>query len=237
MKTIINKIIAIEGLDKTGKSTFVNTFESIFYNMYGSEYNTLKKFSFPNSKTPIGKVIRDEFNSSDPNLEIVSSPYFLAEMTHYWMVELYEQHCKNLSDTNTNSITNINSAAGTVNYIFDRYFISTLAYQAFFYDSKADLEFIKTSLRVNKFLKLPTDIIMLDLPNSKIIERTLADQELGLSDTNDTTNEEILNKRRSAYTSAINFLKTVGINIHWFEDISLFETEDLVKVLMGKIFR
>ena len=26
------------------------------------------------------------------------------------------------------------------------------------------------------------------------------------------------------------------INIHWFEDVSMYSTDDLVKVMMGKIF-
>jgi len=236
LKNLINKIIAVEGLDKTGKTTFVNAFEAAFYGMFGNVGNELIKFSFPNPTTPIGKKIRDELEVSEPNLEIVSSPYFLGEMNHYWMIELYNQHCNNINEETTNNISN-QTLINTRNYIFDRYFISTLAYQAFYNNSRADLEFIKTALKVNKFLKLPTDIIMLDLPNSIIIERTLEDQEEGLVDSNDTTNEEILNKRRSAYASAINFLKGMGINIHWFEDISKFEKEDLVRVLLGKIFR
>lgn len=236
MKTIINKVIAVEGLDKTGKSTFVNTFEAAFFGMYGTDGNTLKKFSFPNANLPIGKAIRDELESSVPNLDVVSSPFFLSDMSHYWMIELYNQHFKNITEQPTNNLVS-NETIVTTNYIFDRYFISTLAYQAFYNNSKADLDFIKTVLKTNKFLKLPTDIIMLDLPNEIIIERTLADQDDDLVDSNDTTDEAILNKRREAYKSAISFLKHMGINIHWFEDISLFDTNDLARVLLGKIFR
>jgi len=237
MKSIINKIIVVEGLDKTGKTTFVSLFDTIYHGLNCNSNNILKKFSFPNEKTPIGKSIRDELSSSTPNLNIVNSPNFLSEMSHYWMQELFNLHFKNTVEQSTNNINNnISDSVGHINYIFDRYFISTLTYQAFYNNSKADLEFIKTALNTNKFIKMPTDIIMLDLPNSVIIERTLLDQAAELVDSNDTIDETILNKRRDAYKSAIKFLKGMGINIHWFEDVSLMDTEDLVKVLMGKIF-
>lgn len=237
MSTLIHKIIAVEGLDKTGKSTFVTAFDTIYHGMYGTSNTTLKKFSFPNITTPIGKSIRDELASSNPNPNIVNSPNFLSEMSHYWMQELFDLYLQNRAET-TSSTNNINLVKNdhNVNYIFDRYFISTLAYQAFYNNSKADLDFIKTTLKENKFIKLPTDIIMLDLPNSIIIERTLADQETGDVDVNDTVDEDILNKRRDAYISAIKFLSNIGVRIHWFEDVSEFETDDLVKVLLGKIF-
>ena len=90
--------------------------------------------------------------------------------------------------------------------------------------------------RINNFIKMPTDLIILDIPNEKIIERTLLDEQNGLNDTNDTTNVDILNARREAFKKSVNFLKGMGINIHWFEDVSMYSTDDLVKVMMGKIF-
>jgi thymidylate kinase len=237
MTTQINKIIAVEGLDKTGKTTFVEEFDATYHSLFGSTINELKKFSFPNALTPIGKSIRDELNSVIPNKSIVNTPNFLAEMSHYWLVELFEQHYENSIEKPSNNINKEVVQVKSRNYIFDRYFISTLAYQAFYNNSKADLDFIKTSLNNNKFIKFPTDIILLDLPNSIIIERTLADKESGIIDANDTTDELILNKRREAYISAIKFLKGAGINIHWFEDVSKIDTGDLVRVLMGKIFQ
>ena len=233
---IINKIIAVAGLDKTGKSTFVNTFEEVYESFNGDNGNILKKFSFPNATTPIGKTIRDELNSTSPNTtDIVNSPNFLAEMSHFWMNEIYNIHYVNNTSPTNNDLTKVPTTTNT-NYIFDRYFISTLAYQAFYNNSKTDLEFIKAVLNTNNFVKLPTDIIMLDLPNEIIIERTLADSDQGLVDVNDTTDVAIINQRREAYKSAVNFLKGMGIKIHWFEDVSNIDSYDLVKVLMGKIF-
>ena len=233
---IIDKIIAVEGLDKTGKSTFCNSFESIFTQMRGINDNKIKKFSFPNISTPIGKSIRAELASSNPDKNIVNTPSFLAEMSHFWMNELYNIHYTNVTTNNQNNLNNTNVVPQQINYIFDRYFISTLAYQAFFNNSKADLEFIKTALKINNFIKMPTDLIILDIPNEKIIERTLLDEQNGLNDTNDTTNVDILNARREAFKKSVNFLKGMGINIHWFDDVSMYSTDDLVKVMMGKIF-
>ena len=233
---LINKIIVVEGLDKTGKSTFCDAFESIYNNMsVGINKNQLKRFSFPNNSTPIGKKIRDELSSLNPDKNIINTPNFLADMAHYWMQELFNIHYINNTQTQNNNINAVSQETG-INYIFDRYFISTLAYQAFYNNSKADLEFIKASLINNKFIKIPTDLIVFDLPNEKIIERTLIDQNNNLVDNNDTLDITILDARRKAYKDAINFLKGMGINIHWFEDVSIFETDDLVKVLMGKIF-
>ena len=70
---IIDKIIAVEGLDKTGKSTFCNSFETIFTQMVGINNNKIKKFSFPNISTPIGKSIRAELASSNPDKNIVNT--------------------------------------------------------------------------------------------------------------------------------------------------------------------
>ena len=53
---IIGKIIAVEGLDKTGKSTFCNSFETVFTQMLGINDNKIKKFSFP--KTSFIKTLR-----------------------------------------------------------------------------------------------------------------------------------------------------------------------------------
>ena len=47
---IIDKIIAVEGLDKTGKSTFCNSFETIFTQMVGINNNKIKKFKKKYSK-------------------------------------------------------------------------------------------------------------------------------------------------------------------------------------------
>lgn len=233
----INKIIAVEGLDKTGKSTFCDRFEVVWSGMSGINSQELARHSFPNATSPIGKKIRDELNSSSPNLDIVNTPNFLSEMSHYWMEELFS-NTANLKDTKTSRDHHIVNTDVIINknYIFDRYFISTLAYQAFFNNSRLDLEFIKTAIETNKFLKLPTDIIMFDLPNDIIIDRTLADQASGNVDSNDTIDEDLINKRRDAYVQAINFFKGSGVNIHWFDDVSQFNTDDLVKVLMGKIY-
>lgn len=233
---VINKIIAVEGLDKTGKSTFCQTFEQVYNGLEGINEQSLNAFSFPNSSTPIGKSIRDELSSSNPDPKVVSTPNFLAEMSHYWMKELFENVKLTKQNENyNNNIVNTNKI-NNVNYLFDRYFISTLAYQAFYNNSLVDLEFIKTALDVNKFIKMPTDIIFLDLPNDEIIRRTNEDNKNGLNDVHDTLDPEILNKRRDAYFKALQFLKSTGVNIHWFEDVSKFSTEDLVKILMGKIF-
>jgi len=233
----INKIIAVEGLDKTGKSTFCERFELIFNTMPGINSQELVRHSFPNANSPIGQKIRNELNSSSPDPNIINTPNFLAEMNHFWMEELFN-NTKELKDIETNKnhhIVNTNIIIQK-NYIFDRYFISTLAYQAFLNNSRADLEFIKMALNENKFLKLPTDIILLDLPNEIIIERTLADQETNNTDYNDTIDVNLLNKRREAYAKAINFFKG-SVNIHWFEDVSKFSTDDLVKILLGKIYK
>ena len=237
MKSIINKIIAVEGLDKTGKSTFVSTFESVFNDLHLSQTHSLHVNTFPNTTAPIGQSIRAELASSIPNPNIVNSPNFLADMSHFWMEELFQLHFNNIGGENTTNSLNSVPVVGHRNYIFDRYFISTLAYQAFYNNSKADLEFIKSALLENKFIKMPTDLIMFNLPNATIIERTLADQNVGLTDINDTIDETVLDKRRMAYESAINFLKGTGVRVHWFEDSSLYQHDDLSKVLIGKIFR
>ena len=238
VKTIIDKIIVVEGLDKTGKSTFVNIFENEYYHLNGEKQDKLKKFSFPNNTTPIGNMIRNELLSSNPDQDKVSTPNFLAEMSHFWMVELYNQHCKNaIYQNTTNNINTSTPQIPTTSYIFDRYFISTMAYQAFYNNSFADLDFIKTSLNNNKFIKLPTDVIFLDMPNEVIIQRTLEDAKNGLTDFNDTTDVGILNKRRKAYIDSIKFLKGMHIDFHWFEDVSGLDYNDLAKVLLGKIFK
>jgi len=233
---IINKIIAVEGLDKTGKSSFCDSFEMVWNQMQGTNGKKLNRFSFPNASTPIGAIIRNELNSSNPDLSIVNTPNFLSEMSHYWMNELF-LNTKLINETtnNNNQIVNTN-IIDEANYLFDRYFISTLAYQAFYNNSRTDLEFIKVALNTNKFIKMPTDIIFLDLPNEIIIERTEIDIENGLVDSNDTLDIDILNKRRDAYFKSLEFLKGSGVNIHWFEDVSLYKLEDLSRVLLGKIF-
>lgn len=234
----INKIIVVEGLDKTGKSTFCNEFAIAYSGLIDTSSNILKPFSFPNNLTPIGKTIRDQLTTLNPDTKVVNSANFLADMAHYWMLELFNMHYVNssLKSDNTNKINVSKVEDVKVNYLFDRYFISTLAYQAFFNNSQSNLEFIKTALRKNAFIKMPTDIIMFDLPNSVIIERTLADQEKGLVDAHDTLDLDIINKRRDAYKQAIHFLKGLGINVHWFDDVSKYTSEDLAKILIGKIF-
>lgn len=235
---IINKIIAVEGLDKTGKSTFCNSFETIFNTMLGINNQLLVKKSFPDSLSPIGKLIRSELITTAPNTNIVSTPNFLADMSHFWMQELFNNASLTRAVEN-NKRENIipNNQLINKNYIFDRYFISTLAYQAFLKNSALDLEFINMALNTNKFLKMPTDIILLDLPNDKIIERTIEDKNNGLNDANDTLDVELINSRRLAYKKAVNHLSKMGINIHWIEDSSLYNIDDLVKILIGKIFK
>lgn len=234
---VINKIIVVEGLDKTGKSTFCNEFERIYTSMQGINNDLLTKFSFPNATTPIGSRIRNELNTPTPNPDIVNTPNFLAEMSHFWMEELYKNtQITKLDETKKNNHITKDKKVNNHNYLFDRYFISTLAYQAFYNNSEVDLDFITTALKNNKFLKLPTDIIFLDLPNAEILKRTINDQQNNLTDTNDTLDENIINKRREAYFKALNFFKGTGVKVHWFEDVSMYSTEDLVKVLFGKIF-
>jgi len=233
---IINKIIAVEGLDKTGKSSFCDSFEMVWNQIQGTNGKKLNRFSFPNPSTPIGAIIRNELNSSNPDSSIVNTPNFLSEMSHYWMNELF-LNTKLINDNNSNNYQIVNTnIINESNYLFDRYFISTLAYQAFYNNSRTDLEFIKVALNTNKFIKMPTDIIFLDLPNDLIIERTESDIKNGLVDSNDTLDIEILNKRRDAYFKSLEFLKGSGVNIHWFEDVSLYKPEDLSRVLLGKIF-
>jgi thymidylate kinase len=232
---LINKIIAVEGLDKTGKSTFCNAFESVYSTMNGINTQSLKKYSFPNVTSPIGNTIRTELSTTNPSSDIVSTPNFLSEMSHYWSIELFN-NTKDTATPITNNQIIPDQNLNEVNYLFDRYFISTIAYQAFFNNSKIDLEFIKTSLNVNKFLKIPTDIIFFDLPNKEILKRTLIDQEAGLYDGNDTLDESILDRRREAYQNSISFLKGMGINIHYIDDSSANSMEDLARILIGRIF-
>ena len=236
---IINKIIAVEGLDKTGKSTFCDNFELIYNSLNNRNTNAgvLKKHNFPSSLSPIGKQIRNELNSLNPDKTIISTPSFLSEMNHFWMMELFQNHklTKEVETIENNKINKVKKP-NTISYIFDRYYISTIAYQAFYNNSQVDLDFIKTSLKINNFLKPPTDIIFLDLPNEIILERTITDQENNSNDSNDTLDEAVINKRRDAYKQALNFLKGTNINIHWFEDISKINQDDLIKILMGKIF-
>ena len=222
LNTSINKIVVVEGLDKTGKSTFINVLDGAYTKKFGSNEN-LTKFSFPNKTTPIGKSIRDELEKDHPNTEIVGTPNFLSEMVHYWMCEIFKQDYKNASK-------NIK------NYLFDRYFISTMAYQAFYNDSKNDLDFIKRAINENKFLMIPTDLIMLDLPNKIIIERTLKDEQNNLVDAHDTKDVNILDKRRDAYQKTVGLLTTLGVKIHWFSDVSVYDTKELADDLIGKIF-
>jgi thymidylate kinase len=221
LKSAINKIVVIEGLDKTGKSTFTNQLGKEYVNRFSS--NDLVRFSFPNKTTPIGKSIRTELEAVHPNQSVISAPNFIAEMMHFWMKEIYE-------------LDFINKSVMKKNYLFDRYFISTLAYQAFYNDSIANQEFIEEAIGMNKFLKLPTDLIVLDLPNEIIIERTLNDERNNLVDAHDTKDIAILNKRRDAYRKAVDTLDGLGINIQWFDNISLYNTDDLAKELVGKIF-
>lgn len=235
----IDRIIAVEGLDKTGKSTFIDAFYTSFTSLFEtSEAYKLKQYAFPNKNSPIGKIIREELNATEPNKDIISSPFFLSEMNHFWQIEVFEQHKNNSNFTGkSNSIKGDNEKYTNVSYLFDRYFISTLAYQAFYNDSKIDLEFIKYALNKNEFLKIPTDIILLDAPNKIIIERTLKDKENGLNDSSDTIDEDVLNKRREAFHSALKFMSGSGIRIHSFEDTSKFDPFDMAKILLGKIYQ
>lgn len=222
MKSTINKIITVEGLDKTGKSTFVNAFNDN-YKIFIDDGSNLKTFSFPNKNTPIGNTIRNELAKDNPNTDVISSSNFLSEMTHFWMNEIYNLNFKNPNKNKTN-------------YIFDRYFISTLAYQGFYKNNTDDIEFIKYILSNNWVLKLPTDIIMFDLPNEIIIERTINDKNNNLVDAHDTTDESIINKRRDAYKKAADVLDMYGITIHWIDDVSVYETHELVSKLIKGIF-
>lgn len=217
----IKKIVVVEGLDKTGKSTFSNIFADIYNRSFS---DALVKFSFPNKTSPIGKSIRDELESDEPNLDIISAPNFIAEMTHYWMKEIYNH------DYNTTKKSNRN-------YLFDRYFVSTLAYQAFYYDNENNLNFIKDTIKNNTFLKIPTDLIVLNLPNSIIIERTLKDEQTNMVDAHDTKDESILNKRRDAYKKAVDVMNDFNINIHWIDNVSNYDTSILAAELVGKIFQ
>lgn len=207
------KIVVVEGLDKTGKSTFVNIVENTYCEIIG---NGLTKFSFPNKSTPIGSLIRKELESGTNNKNILSCPNFICEMIHFWMNEEY-------FEKNTH-------------YIFDRYFISTMAYQAFYNDSEKDLEFIKNAIKSNRFLRLPTDVIMFDLPNDIIIERTLLDTKNNLIDGNDTIDVSILNRRREAYKKSIDIVANMGVNIHLFDDVSLLDTTSTAKKMVEKLF-
>jgi len=229
---VIDKIIAVEGLDKTGKSTFCDTFERLFSSMYGIENRTLVKYAFPNDNDPIGKEIKYQLTLATPDPDIVSTPNFLSEMSHFWKNQLF----KNYQTTIPNESLIQPEITNNVTYLFDRYFISTLAYQAFINNSKVDLEFIKYAINHDSFIKIPSDIIFLDLPNEKIIERTLADEEAGLNDTNDTLDPTVLDMRRDAYLKSLEFLKPLGINVISIEDVSLYSVDDLVKVLMGKLY-
>ena len=49
----IKKIVVVEGLDKTGKSTFSNIFADIYNRSFS---DALVKFSFPNKTSPIGNL-------------------------------------------------------------------------------------------------------------------------------------------------------------------------------------
>ncbi len=213
--------MVVEGLDKTGKSTFTNLIGETYNKMLNRD--DLVRFSFPNKTTPIGKSIRNELEAEKPNHSVISAPNFIAEMVHFWMKEIYE-------------LDFVNRGSVTKNYLFDRYFISTLAYQAFYNDSVANMDFIEEAIGMNKFLKLPTDLIVLDLPNEIIIERTLNDEKHNLVDAHDTKDITILNKRRNAYRKAVDSLDGLGINIRWYDDISLYDTNDLAKELVEKIF-
>lgn len=233
----INKIIVVEGLDKTGKSTFCRAFEGVYSTLNGLNIEELKIHSFPNVNSPIGKSIRNELTTATPDPSIVNTPNFLSEMSHYWMEELYENAIiTNNGAAQQNTIEIPANLHGNMNYLFDRYFISTLAYQAFYNNSRTDLDFIKTALKINAFIKVPTDIIFLDLPNEEILRRTVADQENGLNDANDTVDITILEKRREAYINAMNFLKNHGVNTHYIKDAAELSPEDLSKILIGKIF-
>jgi thymidylate kinase len=222
VESVINKIVVVEGLDKTGKSTFVNVMESVYLDKFKTS-NNLTKFSFPNRTTPIGKSIRDELDKEHPDSNVISSPNFLAEMVHYWMREIFNHDFKN-------------NTGDKKNYIFDRYFISTMAYQAFYNESVADLNFIKLAIKNNSFLKVPTDLIMLDLPNSIIIERTLKDEKNNLVDAHDTKEINVLDKIRRANQQTVGWLEELVVKIHWFCVVCVYDTNELAKELVGNIF-
>ena len=221
MKLNVNKIVVLEGLDKTGKSTFSNILKKAYLEKNSNE--KLISHSFPNTNSPIGNIIRNELGKQNPNNNIVSTPNFLTEMVHFWMHEIYT----NVKKNNTHRL----------NYIFDRYFVSTLVYQAFYNNSDIDLEFITHMILSNPIIKIPTDIIILDAPNEIILQRTLKDKEDNLVDTNDTTDLCILNKRRECYRKTVDILVNMGITIHWIENVHTHDLNQLGCELIEKIFK
>jgi thymidylate kinase len=234
--TTFGKIIVIEGLDKVGKSTFCSKFKLNFDNLTKSKNNQiLNMVMFPTNNLPIGIKIRNELKNDFPNKDFLTPSYFLADISHFWMNEILNV----MNENNTNQSNKIFKKANSTiyyNYLIDRYFISTLAYQAFYENNLTNLIFIKDALNNNRFIKIPSDIIFLDIPNDIIIERIKKDQEKNLNDSNDTTDIEILNKRRDAYKKALDYINEMGINIHFIENAHNYDYDELSTMLIGKIF-
>jgi len=226
---IINRIIAVEGLDRVGKSTFIKDFIE-FYNKSAITEN-LKSYKFPNEENPIGFEIRSELENGNKTIISDSPVYFLTEMSLYWNKELYENYENKIKNENSSNIIN-EDKPNYVNYIFDRYVLSTLAYQAYTKNNKINLEYIKYFLNNNQMIKLPTHLIFLDAPNNVIIERTKNDTQ----DSNDTIDEELINKRRNAYKKSIELLKRYIRKIIYIDDVTKYSNEELVSYIFGKIF-
>jgi len=225
-KSIINKIIAVEGVDKVGKSTFCNIFKNKFEQL--NTNNSITNYHFPNSNSIIGTTITKLLMEAPSKL---NSSIFLSEMNQFWSDEIWAN--QNSIHNNTSIIKPIST---TKNYIFDRYLASTLAYNAFVNNNKNELNFIKTAILNNKFLKLPTDIIFLDCPTNIIIDRTNIDQKNDLNDLNDTIDPNLINQRREALINSIKYLKSAGTTIHIIDNAHSQNYEDLANILIGKIF-
>jgi len=228
-RMLLNKFIIIEGLDKDFNASFIESFERNYNNLEGLNKNILKIYSFPNINNPIGLSIINEQKLTNPNNDILNLINYLTEMSWFWANEMYQNQQNIVKNLNSDSIQN-DKKQNIINYIINSYYITTIAMEAYYVDSRSNLEFIKFYINNHSSLKTPTDLIFLDIPTQKLIEKNLND------DNSMEVDVDKINKKRECYYKALDFLKPLGIKYHIIEDITKYNIEQLCNLMIGNIF-
>ncbi|PAE87624.1 dTMP kinase [Shouchella clausii] len=128
------KIIAVEGLDKSGKHTATNVLRDYF----SSKGMRVEKLSFPNYETPIGSLIRQwlkgDFIADEKTFELLQA----ADKQH---AQIYIQECER---------------KGVDVLLIDRYVHTEWAYGAYDNDERWLAE-------LTRYMRLPDAVIYLDV--------------------------------------------------------------------------
>lgn len=148
------KLISIEGIDGSGKTTLINSLKE----MYPEYIYTTE----PNNDTWLGEVVRKSISSDDPTVPQTSILFlFLAEHANH-----------------VDSIIKPNLKDGN-NIICDRYIDSRYAYQSHELEDSIDGNTLKwiRNIQEQSWTVIPDTTILLDIPVNVAIDR-ISDGEI-----------------------------------------------------------